>query len=153
MKFNQLYASFPKILETLASPFSGHKRKREQADVVDDRVSVRPAKQAQIAAQPSSSRARAPSHQSNTRATAAPAQIQTSLPQLADQLREATSQSAQAAYSVAKEEPGKGVRLQPSRLSDYPYNHLIQQPAQVPVQSDLLHPLHCKSRGYKATAE
>ena len=94
MKFNQLYASFPKLLETFSSPFSSRKRKREQADALDDSLSARPAKQAPVA-QFSSHPAPVVSHQSNTRGPVTAARTQVSLPQPADQYREATSQSAQ----------------------------------------------------------
>ena len=94
MTFFQLYANFPKVLlETLGSPFSGRKRKREQADPTDDSLSTRPTK---TAAQPSNDRANAPSHQSNTRAPAAIVQKpQGSLGLPTPPDREATSETAQ----------------------------------------------------------
>lgn len=125
MKFNQLYASFPKILETLGTPFSGRKRKRHQAEIVEDSLSARTKKQTQTAAQPSG----APSHHSNTRKAAAPAITQASLQQPADPYREATSQSAQAAYSSAKTRPVKDTPLQHFQLSDQAAN--AQLPSQV----------------------
>lgn len=129
MKFNQLYASFPKILETLATPFSGRKRKRDQAEIVEDSLSARPKKQTQTAAHPSGALAETPSHHSNTRPAAAPAITQASLQQPADPYREATSQSAQAAYSSAKTRPVKNGKLQHVRLSDQAAN--AQLPSQV----------------------
>ncbi len=129
MKFNQLYASFPKILETLGTPFSGRKRKRHQAEIVEDSLSARPKNQTQTAAHPSGALAEAPSHHSNTRKAAAPAITQASLQQPADQYREATSQSAQAAYSSAKTRPVKDTPLQHFRLSDQAAN--AQLPSQV----------------------
>jgi len=129
MKFNQLYASFPKILETLATPFSGRKRKRDQAEIVEDSLSARPKKQTQTAAHPSSALAEAPSHHSNTRKAAAPAITQASLQQPADPYKEATSQSAQAAYSSAKTRPVKDALLQQFRPSDQAAN--AQLPSQV----------------------
>ncbi|KAL0044188.1 hypothetical protein WJX82_003485 [Trebouxia sp. C0006] len=128
MKFNQLYASFPKILETLATPFSGRKRKRDQAEIVEDSLSARPKKQSQTAAHPSGALAEAPSHHSNTRKAAAPAITQASLQQPADPYREATSQSAQAAYSSAKTRPVKDTPLQRYPLSNQAAN------AQLPSQ-------------------
>ncbi len=129
MKFNQLYASFPKILETLATPFSGRKRKRDQAEIVEDSLSARPKKQSQTAAHPSGALAEAPSHHSNTRKAAAPAITQASLQQPADPYREATSQSAQAAYSSAKTRPVKDTPLQRYPLSNQAAN--AQLPSQV----------------------
>lgn len=128
MKFNQLYASFPKILETLATPFSGRKRKRDQVEIVEDSLRARPKKQTQTAAHPSSALAEAPSHHSNTRKAAAPAITQASLQQPADPYREATSQSAQAAYSSAKTRPVRDAPLQHFQFSDQAAN------AQLPSQ-------------------
>ena len=129
MKFNQLYASFPKLFETLATPFSGRKRKRDQAEIVEDSLSARPNKQSQTAAQPGRAPTEAPSHQSNTRKSAAPATTQASLPHPADPDREAISHPAQAAYSSAKPGPAKNTLPQPSCPSDWPVNSWL--PSQV----------------------
>ena len=90
MAFNRY---FFKVSEILASPFSARKRKREQAEPLSDSFSARPTKQAQRPAQFGSSQGF--SHQSNTRVPQIPALTQTSLPQLADQDKEASSNQEQ----------------------------------------------------------
>lgn len=86
MAFNRYFFKFT---EMVSSPFSARKRKREQAEPLSDSFSARPTKQAQRTAQPGSSQGF--SHQSNTRIPQIPALTQTSLPQPADQDKEASS--------------------------------------------------------------
>ena len=90
MAFNRYFFKFSEIL---SSPFSARKRKREQAEPSSDSFSARPTKQTQRAAQPGSSQGF--SHQSNTRIPQVPALTQTSLPQPADQDKEASSNQEQ----------------------------------------------------------
>ena len=131
MKFNQLYASFPRFLETF-SPFSGRKRKRDLAENAGDSLSARPTKQAQTAAQHSIPGAPAVSHHSNTRVAFVAAQSKGSLPQPADPLREETSQSAQLAHNRAVAQPAFDTLLQPARLSaGSAHRQQSQQPSQV----------------------
>lgn len=133
MKFNQLYASFPRFLETF-SPFSGRKRKRDLAENAGDSLSARPTKQAQTAAHHSIPGAPAVSHYSNTRVAFVAAQSKGSLPQPADPLREETSQSAQLAHSRAVAQPAFNTTalIQPARLSaGSAHRQQSQQPSQV----------------------
>lgn len=90
MAFNRY---FIRLTEKISSPFSARKRKREQAEPLSDSFSARPTKQAQRTAQPGSSQGF--SHQSNTRIPQIPALTQTSLPQPADQDKEASSNQDQ----------------------------------------------------------
>lgn len=86
MAFNRYFFKFSEIL---SSPFSSRKRKREQEEPLSDSFSARPTKQAQRQAHPGSSQGF--SYQSNTRVPQIPAPTQTSLPQVADQDKEASS--------------------------------------------------------------
>lgn len=90
MAFNRYFFKFSEIL---ISPFSARKRKREQAEPLSDSFSARPTKQAQRLGQPGSSQGF--SHQSNTRVPEVPALTWTSLPQPADQDKEASSNQEQ----------------------------------------------------------
>ena len=90
MAFNRYFFKFSEIL---SSPFSARKRKREQAEPLSDSFSARPTKQAQRLGQPGSSQGF--SHQSNTRVPEVPALTRTSLPQPADQDKEASSNQEQ----------------------------------------------------------
>lgn len=90
MAFNRCIFKFA---ELVSSPFSARKRKREQAEHLSDSLSARPTKQAQRLGQPGSSQGF--SHQSNTRVPEAPALTRTSLPQPADQDKEASSNQEQ----------------------------------------------------------